>query len=140
MDGGIERQASKLYANGSAVTSQLAITIKLDNVYVHHIHSLMLNLSHIQGFQWDEGNGRKSADKHGVTQSEAEQAFFNEPLLMVADNTHSHNEPRYNALGHTDDGRFLHVTFTLRDQGHLIRVISARDMNRKERTCYEQEA
>jgi uncharacterized protein len=82
----------------------------------------MLDLSHIQGFQWDEGNGRKSADKHRVSQSEAEEA------------------PRYNALGHTDDNRFLHVTFALRDQGCLIRVISARDMNRKERTRYEQEA
>jgi len=100
----------------------------------------MLNLSHVQDFQCDEGNGRKSADKHGVTQSEAEQAFFNEPLLVMSDTSHSHDEPRYNTLGNTDDGRFLHVTFTLRDQGRLIRVISARDMNRKERTRYEQEA
>jgi uncharacterized DUF497 family protein len=99
----------------------------------------MLDLSRIRGFQWDEGNGRKSVDKHGVRQSEAEQAFFNEPLLLFSDNPHSHSEPRFNALGHTDDDRFLHVTFTLRDQERLIRVISARDMNRKERTRYEQE-
>ncbi|MEA2742875.1 MAG: uncharacterized protein QOG25_1246 [Acetobacteraceae bacterium] len=100
----------------------------------------MLDLSHIQGFQWDEGNGRKSADKHRVSQSEAEEAFSNEPLLVISDTLHSQAEPRYNALGHTDDNRFLHVTFALRDQGCLIRVISARDMNRKERTRYEQEA
>jgi hypothetical protein len=100
----------------------------------------MLDLSNIQGFQWDEGNGRKSADKHGVRQSEAEQMFFNEPLLWLADPQHSSTEPRYNALGRTDDNRRLHVTFTLRQQDRLIRVISARDMHRKERSRYEPEA
>ena len=99
----------------------------------------MFDLSHIHGFQWDEGNGRKSADKHGVSQSETEQVFFNEPLLVLADRQHSETEHRYNALGHTDDHRRLHVTFTLREQGRLIRAISARDMNRKERTRYEHE-
>jgi uncharacterized protein len=100
----------------------------------------MLDLSHVQGFQWDGGNDRKSADKHGVNKSEAEQVFFNEPLLLVADHRHTDSEPRYNALGHTDDHRLLHVTFTLRQQGRLIRVISARDTNRREKTRYDQEA
>lgn len=77
----------------------------------------MLDLSHAQCFQWDEGNERKSADKHGVTQSEAEQVFFNEPFLMVADHRHSDAEARYNALGQTDKHRHLQVTFTLRQQG-----------------------
>jgi uncharacterized DUF497 family protein len=99
----------------------------------------MINLSAIQGFQWDEGNGRKNADKHNVGQSEAEQIFFNEPLLLLADDRHSRNEVRVHALGHTDDNRFLHVTFTLREEGRLIRVISARNMNRKERMRYEQD-
>jgi uncharacterized DUF497 family protein len=100
----------------------------------------MINLSAIQGFQWDEGNGRKSADKHNVSQSEAEQVFFNEPLLLLADDRHSRTESRFHALGHTDDNRVLHVTFTLREAGRLIRVIWARDMNRKERKRYEQDA
>jgi uncharacterized DUF497 family protein len=100
----------------------------------------MINLAGIQGFQWDEGNERKSADKHNVSQSEAEQAFLNEPLLLVEDDRHSQTEARFNALGHTDDNRFLHITFTLRDDARLIRVISARDMNRKERRSYEQDA
>jgi uncharacterized DUF497 family protein len=100
----------------------------------------MLDLLRIHGFQWDAGNGRKSTDKHGVSQSEAEQAFFNEPLVLVQDYRHSDAEPRYNALGRTDDNRLLHITFTLRGEGHLIRIISARNMSRKERTRYEQEA
>lgn len=90
------------------------------------------------GFQWDEGNARKSADKHDVSQGEAEQVFFNEPLLVVPDPRHSRAEPRFHALGVTDDGRRLHVTWTLRADGTLIRVISARDMHRKERQAYEE--
>jgi uncharacterized DUF497 family protein len=91
------------------------------------------------GFDWDEGNVRKSTDKHGVSQAEAEQIFLNEPLLVLEDVRHSQREPRFHALGQTDAGRFLHITFTLRGGGKLIRVISARTMHRKERAIYEQE-
>jgi uncharacterized DUF497 family protein len=57
---------------------------------------------------------------------------------LLDDVTHSQKEPRLHALGKTDDGRTLHVTFTLRQSGQLIRVISARDMHRKERVIYDQ--
>ena len=98
----------------------------------------MIELSTVIGFDWDEGNARKSTDKHSVIQSEAEQIFFNQPLLLMDDLAHSLKEARYHALGITDDGRLLHVTFTLRTKGTLIRVISSRGMHRKERTIYEQ--
>jgi uncharacterized DUF497 family protein len=97
----------------------------------------MIDLSQITGFDWDSGNERKS-EKHGVSMAEAEQVFFNAPLLLLEDGAHSQNEPRVHALGKTDEGRTLHITFTLRQSGRLIRVISARDMHRKERTVYEQ--
>ncbi len=97
----------------------------------------MLHLDQVSGFDWDEGNARKSEDKHGVGQSEAEAVFFNQPLLLLPDPAHSNTEPRFHALGHTQDGRRLHITFTLRARGTLIRVISARDMHRKERAIYE---
>ena len=97
----------------------------------------MIDLNKITGFDWDTGNARKN-DKHGVLMSEAEQVFFNDPLLLVADTKHSHAEQRYHALGKTDEGRTLHITFTLRKSGEKIRVISARDMHKKERTIYEQ--
>lgn len=90
------------------------------------------------GFDWDDGNGRKNADKHGVSQIEAESIFFNDPLIVVEDAQHGRDERRMNALGQTQHGRRLHITFTLRQNGTLMRVISARDMNRKERTIYEQ--
>jgi uncharacterized DUF497 family protein len=100
----------------------------------------MIDLSRIVGFQWDEGNGRKSIEKHDVSQGEAEQLFFNEPLLMVENVSHSVEELRLHALGRTDARRLLHITFTLRDGDRLIRVISARTMHRKERARYEQES
>ena len=100
----------------------------------------MLDLLRIEGFDWDEGNSRKSTEKHDVSQAEAEQIFFNDPLLIVEDISHGIREIRWHALGHTDVGRLLHVSFTLRGDGRLIRVISARSMHRKERLRYEQEA
>jgi uncharacterized protein len=99
----------------------------------------MIDLARIVGFDWDAGNARKN-EKHGVSMAEAEQAFFNAPLLMIEDTKHSAGEPRFHALGKTDEGRLLHISFTLRGAGQRIRVISARDMHRKERTIYEQTA
>jgi len=100
----------------------------------------MLDLAQVEGFDWDEGNSRKSVEKHDVSQAEAEQIFFNDPLLIVEDVIHSAREPRLHALGRTDAGRLLHISFTLRGNGKLIRVISARTMHRKERLRYEHEA
>jgi uncharacterized protein len=97
----------------------------------------MIDWRLVTGFQWDDGNARKSADKHDVSQTEAEQLFFNEPLLTTADEKHSETEARMHALGLTDAGRLLHVTFTLREQDSKIRVISARTMSRKERFYYD---
>ena len=99
----------------------------------------MPDLSQIEGFEWDQGNSRKSVEKHDVSQAEAEQVFFNEPLLIVEDVSHGSRETRLQALGHTDAGRPLHISFMLRGNGSLIRVISARTMHRKERIRYEQE-
>ena len=98
----------------------------------------MIDWKLITGFDWDAGNARKSVEKHHVSQFEAEQIFFNQPLLVVADDKHSQEETRYHALGITDDSRFLYVSFTLRIENTLIRVISARDMHRKEKAIYEQ--
>ena len=74
----------------------------------------------------------------GVTIMKTEQVFFNAPLLLLEDAAHSQNEPRIHALGVTEEARALHITFTLRKSGRLIRVISARDMHRKERAIYDQ--
>lgn len=98
----------------------------------------MIDWRQIKGFDWDAGNERKSLEKHAASRFEAEQVFFNHPLLILVDKKHSQIEDRYHALGRTNDVRLLHITFTLCSAKTLIRVISARDMHRKERIIYEQ--
>lgn len=88
------------------------------------------------GFDWDAGNARKVLARHAVDPGECEQAFFVEPLLVSVDERHSLRESRWRALGQTLAGRRLHLVFTIR--GELIRVIAARDMNRRERQAYDQ--
>ena len=97
----------------------------------------MTNLTDITGFDWDEGNARKN-EKHNVSMAETEQVFFNAPLLVLEDSRHSNQEPRFHALGKSDENRQLHITFTLRQAGEKIRIISARDMHKKERAIYEK--
>jgi len=88
------------------------------------------------GFQWDQGNIDKNLINHNVENWESEQVFFNKPLLVLDDPKHSIPEKRWAAFGKTDANRFLIVIFTKR--GDLIRVISARDMNKKERKFYDE--
>ena len=92
----------------------------------------------LTGFQWDAGNSEKNWLAHDVSRSEAEQAFFNRPLLVASDPAHSKVEVRYFALGRTNVGRRLTIVFTIR--GPLIRPIMARDMSRPERTLYAERA
>ena len=98
--------------------------------------SLMDLLSQCTGFDWDEGNLPKIWERHEVSALECEQVFFSQPLVVAPDGKHSDSEPRFYALGHTGAGRSLFVVFTIR--GKLIRVVSARDMNRRERGIYER--
>jgi uncharacterized protein len=97
----------------------------------------MMDLSAVIGFEWNDGNARKN-ERHGVSMAEAEQVFFNSPLLLLPDPKHSESELRLHALVKTTAGRRLHITLTLRVDGTMIRVISARDLHRKERMIYEQ--
>ncbi len=97
----------------------------------------MFDFQEIDGFDWD-ANARKSEDKHGVTQVEAEQTFFNVPVVQVQDVKHSEAEKRLHVLGQTNEGRLLHITFTLRFGERKIRVISACAMHRTERRTYEE--
>jgi hypothetical protein len=90
--------------------------------------------SGFSGFEWDRGNIDKNKKSHNVENYECEQVFFSSPLIVVHDEKHSVGEIRYAAFGQTIQGRLLTVVFTKRND--KIRVISARDMNRKEREFY----
>jgi len=89
-----------------------------------------------EGFDWNQGNINKNWVRHGVTDSECEQVFFNQPLIILPDLKHSIQEERFYALGRTDSDRTMFVVFSLRKK--LVRVISARDMNRKEKKEYKK--
>jgi hypothetical protein len=92
-------------------------------------------LAKCTGFEWDSHNAEKIWLKHHVSLSECEQIFFNLPLVVADDIKHSEQETRFYALGQTDAERFLFMVFTVRK--NKIRVISARDMNRKERRIHQ---
>ena len=96
----------------------------------------MIDPGQLTGFDWDENNRDKNWERHEVLASECEEVFFNLPLLLQSDDAHSQKEPRYYVLGHTIAGRRLFIAFTVRED--KIRVISARDMSKKERKIYEQ--
>jgi len=89
----------------------------------------------MDGFEWDDWNKSKNWIKHKVTYRECEEVFFNSPRVTYKDIKHSLVEKRNGILGKTDSSRLLHITFTVREK--MIRVISARDMNKKERIKYE---
>ena len=91
-------------------------------------------LAECEGFEWNAGNSEKIRVKHGVSPIECEELFFNSPLFIGSDERHSAGEERFYALGQTDSGRLLFVVFTIRER--LVRAISARDMNRKEKRIY----
>ena len=96
-------------------------------------------LSQCEGFEWDERNINKNWLKHKVSPAECEQIFFNKPLVIQDDLKHSEAEKRFYALGRTDSKRNIFIAFTVRKK--RIRVITARDMSRKEReVCNNEKA
>jgi uncharacterized protein len=111
----------------------------LPRVYDHHILRTMNArdlLARAEGFDWDAGNRDKNLEKHDVQFWEAEEVFFNRPLVVRGDLEHSLREPRFFALGKTEADRLLFLAFTVRK--NLVRVISARDMTRRELAAYAQ--
>jgi len=87
-------------------------------------------------FEWDKGNSDKNTIKHAVTIQESEEVFFNQPLIITEDQKHSNSEHRFQALGKTNNHRQLFLSFTIRK--NKIRIISIRDMNKKEIKAYEK--
>lgn len=87
-------------------------------------------------FEWDRGNTDKNLLKHNVTNKEAAEIFSNEQKFLFRDERHSQGEERYGIFGQTDKGRKLSVVFTVRKD--KVRIITARDMSKKERQAYEE--
>ena len=89
-------------------------------------------------FEWDEGNQEKNLLRHGVHWQECEEAFFDPERKVYPDPRHAHTEKRYLLLGKTLMARLLFIVFAIR-RGR-IRIISARDLNKREYPLYEKEA
>jgi hypothetical protein len=98
----------------------------------------MADFSEMTGFEWDDANRLKNWECHHVAWWECEEVFFHKPFYVIPDMAHSQEEERYFALGRTKAGRLLFLAFTLR--GIRVRVISARDMSRRERKIYDAKA
>jgi len=98
----------------------------------------MKGFPEFSGFEWDEANREKSPRRHRVSWWECEEIFSNQPLYIVPDQEHSATENRFYALGRTHNDRLLFVVFTQRKS--RVRIISARDMSKKERKVYLEKA
>lgn len=95
------------------------------------------NLSEVTEFIWDKGNIDKNWIKHNVANEEAEEVFFDDNKVTFPDILHSGKEERFRVVGKTKQRRLLFVVFTKREK--KVRIISARDTNRKEMSLYEKE-
>lgn len=98
----------------------------------------MTTLSKLVIFQWNKGNINKNWIKHKVTNKECEETFFDQEKKIAKDIFHSKKEKRFIILGKTKKGRILYTVFTVRNK--KVRVISSRDINKKERKLYEKAA
>ncbi|SRR3989339_2048618 len=87
-------------------------------------------------FDWDKGNVGKNQKRHDVNEKEAEEPFFDRKRRTFKDHLHSGKEERFRIIGKTKGGRLLFIVFTVRKG--LVRIISARDVNRKEVRLYEE--
>jgi len=97
----------------------------------------MLTDKKVVEFEWDKGNTGKNI-KHNVEDKEVEEAFFDKAKKTFKDRVHSGQEERFRIVGKTKKGRILFIVFTIRK--NKIRIISARDINRKEVRLYEEKA
>lgn len=133
----IETLNPEVGASGTYDSKKYIVLYMLQVYNIYMLIKAELILEKCLGFQWDDGNVHKNWINHEVTVIECEQVFFNQPLLVVDDLKHSQLEKRYYALGKTDMERKLFIVFTIRES--LIRVISARDMNKNERKIYAEQ-
>jgi len=95
----------------------------------------MKEVGEVFEFQWDRGNIGKNR-KHNVEDKEAEEIFLDQNKAIFKDILHSTTEERYIILGKTSKDRLLYVVFTIR--GKKIRIISVRNINKKEVHLYEK--
>jgi uncharacterized DUF497 family protein len=92
---------------------------------------------HIDDFIWLPDIVEKLEVKHRVAQEEVEEVFLNRPRVRFVESGHTRGEDVYAAGGQTEAGRYLMVFF-IQKRDHRALIVTARDMDEKERRRYEQ--
>jgi uncharacterized DUF497 family protein len=87
-------------------------------------------------FEWDPRKNRSNQNKHGISFEEAETVFLDEGALLIDDPDHSDDERRFLLLGFSSRLHVLVVCHCDRNDGDVIRIISARKADRSERALY----
>jgi uncharacterized DUF497 family protein len=87
-------------------------------------------------FEWDPKKAVANLRKHGVSFDDAQTAFADENAKLIDDPDHSDEEDRFVLLGLSSSLRLLVVCHCYRSEGNVIRIISARKAEGRERNSY----
>jgi uncharacterized protein len=87
-------------------------------------------------FAWSPRKAATNVAAHDVSFEEAQTCFYDPFQIAFYDPEHSDEEDRELMIGHSNRGRLLLVSYTLR--GQTIRLISARKATRTEARTYAQ--
>lgn len=87
-------------------------------------------------FEWDERENRQNQRNHRVSFGEAQTVFFDENAVEFFDDKHGESEDRFLLLGVSAKLRVLMVCHCLREEGNVIRIISARKATKNEQREY----
>ena len=82
-------------------------------------------MSNIQ-FEWDARKASANVKKHSISFDEARTVFFDENAKLIDDPDHSLDEDRFVLLGLSSTLKIVLVCHCYREQGNVIRIISAR--------------
>jgi uncharacterized DUF497 family protein len=87
-------------------------------------------------FDWDPSKAISNQKKHGVSFEEAKSVFFDEFAVQFFDEVNSDSEERFLMLGLSDRAKLLIVCHCERENGNVIRIISARKATKNESKHY----
>ena len=87
-------------------------------------------------FEWDGNKAEANLSKHGVSFDEAKTVFDDPLYIDFYDPDFSDEEDRYIIIGESQQRRLLIVSYT--ERNHKIRLISAREVTKREREDYEE--
>lgn len=88
-------------------------------------------------FEWNPSKAQSNLKKYGVSFEEAKSIFYDELAIQFYDNDNSESEDRFIMLGISNELNILTVCHCERQEGEIIRIISARKATKNERKFYE---